>query len=89
MNLPNDEMEFRLNWTSCAATASALKGIAAQALGKAGELYSRRQDSAAEALRSFGLTIEHQAQKASDELQEYIKEDARRTVDFKNKGHRR
>lgn len=82
---PDDETEFRLNWTYKAAENAVLSGTANRVREKAGQVFIRRQTATAEALMQLADEIERDANLASKELREYIEEDGRREHDFRTK----
>jgi hypothetical protein len=79
MTFPDDEQEFQRNWSMKAGEVSALKRAALLAEEASARYFVRRQDQTASAIRDLSVTIGVLATAAQQELEEFIKEDKRRT----------
>jgi lysyl-tRNA synthetase class I len=82
---PDDELEFRLNWTHQGATVAVLSEMVGKANAKAAMAYTQKKDAVASAMRDFADEIEHRQKEESKLLHEYIAEDQRREHDFRSK----
>lgn len=83
MIFPQDDLEFRLNWTHKAAENSVLGGMVNRVRQRAGEFYIRKQGAEADAMMQLADAIERDAKLAHQELAEYIAEDGRREAEFR------
>lgn len=82
---PDDELEFRLNWTYKAAENSVLGGMVNRLRENAGQAFIRKQVEVANAFMRLADEVERDANITHKELGEYIAEDGRREHDFRTK----
>ena len=84
-SFPDDELEFRLNWTHKAAENSILGGMVHRLRENAGKAFIRKEVDVANALMRLSDEVERDANRTHQELGEYIAEDGRREHDFRTK----
>jgi hypothetical protein len=85
IDFPDDELEFRLCWTSKASEVSTYAGCRNMAENAASTAYIRKRDDVAESMRNLATSFQALEQTATSELREYIKEDQRREYEFRSK----
>jgi hypothetical protein len=76
---PEEDIEFRSAWSSCAGKLAGLKEASAMALADASYLWVHTDEAnSAERLKDLGNRLKRLAEEESERLQSFIKESERR-----------
>ncbi len=74
IELSEEELDKRLSHNYCAGRHSELERVTTFLKTRAGDLYAAGKDAEASLVRELMRSIEERLKKASDELQQHIKE---------------
>lgn len=77
--------ELQLQWTAKGAENATLQRVVMEIDKSTAEAYVRGRDDAAQTLRDLSRRIAHQQKATSDELQMFINEDSRRSLEYRQK----
>jgi hypothetical protein len=83
MTLPENNLEFQLQWSSNAGKLAAMKEALVEIENRAGEAFVRRKDAVATALRDLATEIKSHISGLEKTIDAFVKEDASRRYQVK------